>query len=62
MSPAVAERILEDLESSGIRLGLETERRILTALGEPQLAYGSVLVAGTNGKGSTAALLASMAT
>jgi dihydrofolate synthase/folylpolyglutamate synthase len=34
---------------------------VLAALGQPQLAVPSVLVAGTNGKGSTAALLAAIA-
>jgi dihydrofolate synthase/folylpolyglutamate synthase len=52
--------ILARLEHFGIRLGLETTRRILSALGDPQLAYPVVLVAGTNGKGSTAAYLQSM--
>lgn len=62
MSETVAGRILEDLERSGIRLGLRTVRAVLAARGEPQRAYRSVLVAGTNGKGSTASLLAAMAT
>ncbi len=35
-------------------------RVLLTALGEPQSKYPSVLIAGTNGKGSTAATLASI--
>lgn len=43
-----------------MRLGLETTRRLLAGLGDPQQRYPVVLVAGTNGKGSTAALLASM--
>jgi dihydrofolate synthase/folylpolyglutamate synthase len=36
-------------------------RGLLAALGSPQLRFPSVLVAGSNGKGSTAALLAAMA-
>lgn len=55
------EATLERLERFGVRLGLETTRRLLEALGNPQLEYPCVLVAGTNGKGSTSALLASMA-
>ncbi len=51
--------ILARLEHFGIKLGLDTTRRILAALGDPQLAYPVVLVAGTNGKGSTAAFLQS---
>ena len=52
--------ILQRLEAFGVRLGLETTRRLLTALAEPQKQLRPVLVAGTNGKGSTSALLASM--
>ena len=55
------EAILERLERFGVRLGLETTRRLLEALGNPQSEFPCVLVAGTNGKGSTSALLASMA-
>lgn len=36
-------------------------RALLAALGDPQLRYRTVLVAGSNGKGSTSALLAAMA-
>jgi dihydrofolate synthase/folylpolyglutamate synthase len=36
-------------------------RALLKALGEPQKSFASVLIAGTNGKGSTAATLASIA-
>jgi len=42
----------------GVRLGLERMRRLLDALDHPDLAFRSVLVGGTNGKGSTAATLA----
>jgi len=52
--------LLGGLEHFGMRLGLERVRALLHALGDPQLAVPAVLVAGTNGKGSTAALLASM--
>jgi dihydrofolate synthase/folylpolyglutamate synthase len=52
--------ILSRLEALGIKLGLERARAILTALGDPQQRFPSVLVAGTNGKGSTSALLAAM--
>jgi len=40
----------------GIKLGLDTIRAALIALGEPQARYPSLLVAGTNGKGSTVAM------
>jgi len=36
-------------------------RALLAALGDPQIQYRTVLVAGSNGKGSTSALLAAMA-
>ena len=41
-------------------LGLKRTEVLLTALGNPQRAYGGALVAGTNGKGSTCAMLSSM--
>lgn len=53
--------ILSRLETLGIKLGLERSRTLLAAMGDPQRRFPSVLVAGTNGKGSTSALLASMA-
>ncbi len=40
--------------------GLDNMRRILHALGNPHCNYPSVLVAGTNGKGSVAAFLSSI--
>ena len=45
------------LERFGIRPGLDTIRGLMAALGDPQTAYPSILVAGTNGKGSVAAML-----
>jgi dihydrofolate synthase/folylpolyglutamate synthase len=42
----------------GIKLGLEAMRAVCRSLGDPHRAFNSVLVAGTNGKGTTAALLA----
>ena len=53
--------ILARLEGLGIRLGLESTDQLLAALGRPQLHYPTVLVAGSNGKGSTSALLTAMA-
>jgi dihydrofolate synthase/folylpolyglutamate synthase len=51
LSPRLEQRILP---------GLERVQLALAALGQPQRAFPSVLVLGTNGKGSTAALLASL--
>ena len=59
--PAPAVRLLERIEPTVMRLGLEAPRRLLDELGDPQRRYPTVLVAGTNGKGSTAAWLAAMA-
>ncbi|HEV8631984.1 MAG TPA: Mur ligase family protein [Thermoanaerobaculia bacterium] len=59
MSPLpAADDILARLAPLGMRLGLAPFRRLLATLGEPQRRLPAVLVAGTNGKGSTAALLA----
>ncbi|HEU6451968.1 MAG TPA: folylpolyglutamate synthase/dihydrofolate synthase family protein [Gemmatimonadaceae bacterium] len=43
--------------SGGWKLGLETTRALLDALGNPQLAFPSFHVAGTNGKGSVVSML-----
>ena len=45
----------------GIVPGLERTRWLLDRLGNPQLGLAGVLIAGTNGKGSVAALMDSMA-
>ncbi|HXX58293.1 MAG TPA: folylpolyglutamate synthase/dihydrofolate synthase family protein [Thermodesulfovibrionales bacterium] len=48
------------LQKHGIKLGLENTARLLSLLGNPQNSFQSIHVAGTNGKGSTSAMLASM--
>jgi len=53
---------LDSLQGSGIRPGLDRMRTLLRALGNPHLQYPSILVAGTNGKGSTSAMLTSILT
>jgi dihydrofolate synthase/folylpolyglutamate synthase len=52
-----------DGSASGLhrKFSLDHIRALLKALGEPQMSFASVLIAGTNGKGSTAATLASIA-
>jgi dihydrofolate synthase / folylpolyglutamate synthase len=45
-----------------MKFGLDTIGRILAGLGDPQFAYPSVLIAGTNGKGSVAGFLSSILT
>jgi dihydrofolate synthase/folylpolyglutamate synthase len=47
-------------ELHGLQWGLETITKVLARLGNPHLKYPSAIVAGTNGKGSTAAMLASI--
>ena len=56
------ERVLEDLEHFGVKLGLDRMRRVLVELGSPESHLPVVLVAGTNGKGSVSAWLAAIAT
>ena len=48
---------LHSLEILGIKFGLENIRAILNGLGNPQNSYRSILIAGTNGKGSVGAML-----
>src|SRR5688500_13697935 len=45
------------LEQFGIKLGLDNIRAILAALGNPERTWRSVHIAGTNGKGSVAAMV-----
>lgn len=48
---------LFSLEQFGIKLGLDNIRALLAALGNPERAYRSIHIAGTNGKGSVAAMV-----
>jgi len=48
---------LFSLEKLGIKFGLDNIRTICDGLGNPQLAWPSVIVAGTNGKGSVSAMV-----
>ena len=47
-------------ELRGVKFGLEATSAILASLGNPQEKYPTAIVAGTNGKGSTSAMLASI--
>jgi dihydrofolate synthase/folylpolyglutamate synthase len=51
---------LQSLEKWGIRPGLGRIRALLRALGNPEKRVPAVIVAGTNGKGSTSSTLASI--
>jgi dihydrofolate synthase/folylpolyglutamate synthase len=55
--PPDARAYLFSLEQIGIKLGLDQIHSLLAALGRPELAFPSIVVAGTNGKGSTAAMI-----
>src|SRR4028119_2266143 len=47
-------------ETLAIKLGLANIERLLAALGSPERAYPAVQIAGTQGKGATAAMLDSI--
>ena len=49
---------LENLNSFGIKLGLERIKNLVQLLGNPQDQYKTIHITGTNGKGSTTAMLA----
>ncbi len=53
-------RFLYDLQLHGTKLGLENTRRLAELAGHPHQRLRFIHVAGTNGKGSTCALLESM--
>ena len=51
---------LYGLQRRGMKFGLRNMRSLLNRVGHPERAFPSVHIAGTNGKGSTAAFLSSM--
>ena len=51
-----------DQGAAALKPGLDRIRRLLAAMGDPQDTFRSVHVAGTNGKGSTASMVAAIAT
>ncbi len=51
---------LYNLQKHGIKLGLDTIRALLERSGDPQTRYQTIHIGGTNGKGSTAAMVASV--
>ena len=51
---------LAGLNIDSMRFGLEAITELLMRLGNPQNSYKTILIAGTNGKGSTAAMTASI--
>jgi dihydrofolate synthase/folylpolyglutamate synthase len=58
-------QLLEDLyalQRLGIKVGVEHTQRLLEVCGNPQDNFMSIHIAGTNGKGSTSAMIASILT
>jgi len=53
---------LRRIQESGVKFGLENVRAVLSVLGDPHRSYPSILVAGTNGKGSVCAMLSHILT
>lgn len=53
-------KYLYDLQFFGMKLGLENTIKLLKSLDDPHRTFPSIHVAGTNGKGSTCAMLASI--
>ncbi len=51
---------LYNLQKYGIKFGLENIRKLMSAFKNPHLSFPTVHVAGTNGKGSTCAIIASI--
>jgi dihydrofolate synthase/folylpolyglutamate synthase len=57
---AEAEAYLLDLELFGMRFGLDRMHKLMTVLGMPQRRFASVHVVGSNGKSSTARMIAAI--
>ncbi|MEK7375664.1 MAG: bifunctional folylpolyglutamate synthase/dihydrofolate synthase, partial [Candidatus Margulisiibacteriota bacterium] len=60
MKYAEAVRYIETFWKFGVKLGLNRIRYLLSELRDPQDDFPSVHIAGTNGKGSTCAMIASI--
>ena len=60
MTYSTAVAYLYRLQKHGIKLGLETMTALMVRLGMPQTRYRTLHIAGTNGKGSTAAMAAAV--
>lgn len=59
-APSAGLTYLQGLDKFGMKPGLFRIARLLEGLGQPQLAYPCVHVAGTNGKGAAAAMIAAI--
>lgn len=58
MNEQECRRYLERIQNLGIKFGLDNVREVLHAFQDPHRKFSSVLVAGSNGKGSVCAFLA----
>ncbi len=58
MNYGQCQEYLQGIQTTGVKFGLDNVRTVLSGLGLPHEKYPSVLVAGTNGKGSVCAMLA----
>ena len=57
---AQAERFILSREFFGMKLGLDNIREFLASIGTPQDRFPAIHIGGTNGKGSTSAMLAAV--
>lgn len=55
-----AEAFILSREFYGMKLGLDAIRNFLGSIGDPHKAFRTIHVGGTNGKGSTSAMLAAI--
>jgi dihydrofolate synthase/folylpolyglutamate synthase len=62
MSPQDPFKYLQSLTGLGIRLDLAPLRKVLSQFDHPEKHYRTVLIAGTNGKGSISAMVSSILT
>ena len=51
---------LYGLERRGIKVGLDHTEQLLEKIGNPHMHFSSIHVSGTNGKGSTCSMMASI--
>ncbi len=57
---ALVKEYLYALKAGGVKFGIDRMRRLAEALGHPERSYPVIHIAGTNGKGSVAAMLESI--
>jgi dihydrofolate synthase/folylpolyglutamate synthase len=60
MSYSETIQYLYSLQKQGIKFGLSNITKLMSSLGDPQKSFPSIHIAGTNGKGSTSAIIASI--